>query len=43
MLTANLMFGFWSTIHSSFLISGSDASCGPANVPLVQLVAEAPT
>ena len=38
MLIANLMFENVSTIHSSFLISGSEASDGPANVSLVQFV-----
>src|SRR5215218_5996881 len=36
MLFENLMFVNVSAIHSSFLISGSDASCGPAYVSLVQ-------
>ena len=41
MLLANLMFGKVSATHISFLISGSEASDGPANRSLVQL-ADAP-
>jgi hypothetical protein len=41
MLIANLILGNVSAIHISFLISGSDASCGPAYVSIVQSV-EAP-
>jgi hypothetical protein len=37
MLFANLMFWKVSTIHCSFLISGSETSDGPAYVSLVQL------
>ena len=29
MLLANLMFGYVSAIHMSFLVSGSEASDGP--------------
>ena len=36
MLFENLMFLNVSAIQSSFLISGSEASTGPANVSLTQ-------